>query len=485
MQDEYQAVVGLEVHVELCTDEKLFCHCSNRFGEKANSLCCQVCLGKPGALPVLNRQAVEFAVRLGMALGCQINNPSYFDRKHYEYPDLPRGYQITQQRVPLCQNGVLRFEAEGEECAVEIERIHLEEDTGKTVLAPNGQPMVDFNRSGVPLVEVVTRPVLHSAPQAKAFLQELAATLRALKVWDGKMQEGSLRTDVNVSLRPKANAMPGPRCELKNLNGFGAVGRAICHEAERQAAILAGGQPVRPETRRWDDKARESTPLRPKSGESEYDYQPEPCLPPLLLDEKWIDDLRKQLPELPWQQRRRLETQYGLPANLAQLIVKNENMCEYFIRASECNKCKAKTLAEWMTGDVLRSADGLGLSWDKTALTPQMLAEMLGMVESGEISGAAGKRLLPEMMRSGENPRVLAEKQGLLQISDENELQLFLKRAVQAYPGAVEDWRGGKKGAKEYLLGQAMAQSGGRANPALLRKLLEKYLTGLAQETVL
>ncbi len=475
MNGQWETVVGLEVHAELCTPQKLFCGCENRFGAPADSLSCPVCRGE-GALPQLNGQAVAFAVRLGLALSSEINSPSYFDRKHYHYPDLPKGYQITQQRLPICQGGYLPFLCDGEERSAEIERVQLEEDTAKLSRGPAGEWLVDHNRCGVPLVEIITRPQPGSGRQAKAFLEALAATLVALGISDGRAQEGSLRADVNVSVRRWGEAQLGPRCELKNISGFLAVMHAVEAEAERQVSLLEAGGAIQPETRRWNDQKRESSFLRRKEDTLAYRYTPEPELLPLVLDASILQGQKETLPELPWQKMNRYHTAYGIPQPSAQALAYSVRESDYFKRSIEYNKCKVRTLANWVLTELPAAKRACPAESIEKNLPPQRFAALVQMVEQGELSAQAGKSLLPEMLRSGLTAKELAARQGLYQTSGQEELHAVACQALAENPRAVQDFWAGKRQALGFLVGQGMKMSKGRANPVLLRQIMAEML---------
>lgn len=475
MSGRWETVVGLEIHAELATQSKIFCGCENRFGAPPNTLCCPVCLGMPGALPVLNRQAVECAIMMGHALGCHINGTARLDRKHYFYPDLPKAYQISQQDVPLCQNGSLAFFMDGETRRVGIERIHLEEDAGK--LLHGGETLADYNRCGVPLIEIVTKPQLHGADEAKAAMRAVAQILAWLGISDVKMQEGSLRADVNVSVRPVGQVALGVRCEMKNVNSFGAVHRAVAYEAARQTFFLEAREPVYAETRRWDDAKGESFPMRSKEEAPDYRFFPDPDLLPFTVPEQRIQALKDRLPELPLQRVMRYMDEYGLSLYDAELLCAEKPRADFFEAAA--GEGDAKAVANWLLGDVLGLLAGKGQRLEDTPLTPRGLAGLMRLVREGTVSGTAAKRVLAVLLEKSTTPEAVVEELGLGQISDEESLEPLVAGVLRQNDKAVADYRAGQTNVLGYLVGQCMGKSRGRANPEKLKALLEDALSQL------
>ncbi|MDL2252983.1 Asp-tRNA(Asn)/Glu-tRNA(Gln) amidotransferase subunit GatB [Ruminococcaceae bacterium OttesenSCG-928-I18] len=477
MKSLFETVIGLEIHAELATKEKLFCGCQNRFGAPPNTLCCPVCLGKSGAPPPhLNMQAVEYAVMLGHALSCKINETSSFDRKHYEYPDLPKGYQITQYHTPICQNGYVEYLLDGERHKVRINRIHIEEDAGKIVHeSQSGQTIVDHNRCGVPLVEIVTEPDMRSAAQAKACMEAVAQILRYLKISDLKMEEGSLRADVNVSVRPVGGAL-GARTEMKNINSFGAVARAIEYEAQRQRDLLDKKAPVFEETRRWDDQKRRNEVLRQKEQARDYHYIPEPDLAPLVLKPSTIQSLKHGLPELPMALFGRLQKQYDLSSLQASVLLQDPALAAFFEQSAAASPCDGGLLANWLVGEVQQHLRTAKKSIEETSLQPGRFSQLIEMVESGEITSTVAKEILPQMLQSGVSARTLVKAQNLERISDETEIVALVEGLLQENASAVSDYQKGKGKALGFLVGQGMKKSGGRADPVALRESIEKAL---------
>ncbi len=477
MSGQYEVVVGLEVHAELATESKLFCGCKNAFGALPNTLCCPVCTGMPGALPVLNQKAVEYAVLAGLAFGCRINRTTALARKQYFYPDLPKAYQISQSDVPLCEDGHLDILVGGVCKRIGITRVHIEEDAGKLLhSAAAGETLADYNRCGVPLVEIVSAPDLRGADETKVFMEGAAAVLRYIGVSDVKMQEGSLRADVNVSVRPQGQAELGVRVEMKNVNSFSAVQRAVTFEAKRQAGILEAGGVPKQETRRWDDATNQSVPLRAKEDARDYRFIPDPDIPPFTVPEDTVASLMAALPELPLAKTLRYCREFGLPLHTAALLAGDAGRAAFFETAAALEVCGPKPLANWITGDVARILNETGGTLAQTNLTPKHLAGMIAMIEQGSISNAAGKTILPVMMQTGAAPETVVLNMGLAQVSDETYLDKLVKAVLEKHPAAVADYRKGKRNAAGFLVGQCMKESNGQANPAALEQLVHRAL---------
>lgn len=470
---EYELSVGLEVHAELNTKTKIFCGCENRFGAPPNTLVCPVCMGLPGALPVLSEAVLEQAVRMGHALHCDINRVCRLDRKQYFYPDLPKAYQISQDEIPLCSEGFLELTGEGKPVRVRIERIHIEEDAGKLVHAPEGGTLVDYNRCGVPLIEIVTAPDLHAPEQVGWFLEEIRSILRCLGVSDCRMEEGSMRCDVNVSLRPACAAALGARCELKNVATISGAVRAVQCEAARQREILQSGGVIERETRRWDDAENKSLPMRSKEETADYRFFPEPDLGTVVLPEEQVRALLETLPELPADRRRRLCTQYGITPYAAVQLTADPARAGYFEQGMAAGLCTGKELANWILGDLLAMR---GLEPGDRFIEPERLAALAALAERGEISRTAGKTLLAALPSSGLAPGELARKMGLLQENDSAALATIAEKVLWENPAPVADYRAGKTKALGFLVGKCMAASGGRGNPAVLRRILTEKL---------
>ncbi len=472
----YETVIGLEIHAELNTASKLYCGCRNVFGAAPNTQVCPVCLGLPGALPVLNAAAVDYAIMMGHALGCRIHSLSRQDRKHYFYPDLPKAYQISQAQVPLCEEGCLHFLTEGKETAVRIQRIHIEEDAGKLLHEDSGGTLADYNRCGVPLIEIVTHPDLRSSAEAKACLETVKSILLYLGISDCKMQEGSIRCDVNVSLREAGSTAFGTRCEMKNINSFSAAVRGIEYERKRQTAILEAGGIIEQETRRWDDGKGMSIPMRSKEDAEDYRFFPEPDLPVISVPEERIAALKAALPELPNEKIVRYVHSFGLKPEDAVLLMESPDKCRLFDECTALELCPPGEICKWILGDVSKFMNETGRSIPETPITAHRLCRLIACVQNGEISNSAGKRVFQEMLHRDAEPEMLIAELGLVQNSDADALRLLAQEIIAANPQSAADYRRGKTRALGYLVGQCMKASGGRANPGILREIVTEIL---------
>jgi aspartyl-tRNA(Asn)/glutamyl-tRNA(Gln) amidotransferase subunit B len=475
----FEAVIGLEIHAQLLTDTKIFCGCSTRFGAPPNTNVCPVCLGLPGALPVLNRRAVEFAVRAAHALGCTVHPVSIFARKNYFYPDLPKGYQISQYERPLATEGSLDYERDGASRSVGIVRVHLEEDAGKSLHEgfpdSDRRTYLDFNRSGVPLIEIVSRPDLHAAADAAAFFSRLRAVLVAIGINDGNMEEGSLRCDANVSLRPEGTVDLGTKAEVKNLNSFRHVQRALEYEIERQTAVLREGGRVEQETRLWDNAAGRTMSMRSKEEAHDYRYFPEPDLPPLALDGMWIDEIRRTLPELPDARKRRFVTQYQLPEYDATLLTQSPALADYF-EATAAAAVNPKAASNWIMGELTRKMNELGIGIEQVAVPPDALAGLIRLVDSGTITGPIAKEVFERMYASGRTADAIVQAEGLASIDDAGAIEAAVREVLAANAAAVAQYRAGKQQTFGFLVGQVMKATRGKANPALVNTLMKQML---------
>jgi len=478
----WEPVIGLETHVELATATKLFCGCANQFGAEPNTNVCPVCLGLPGSLPVLNARVVEFALRIGAALRCRVPEQSIFARKNYFYPDMPKDYQISQYEEPVCIDGTLDVDGR----AVGIERAHIEEDTGKTVhvggggrIHEAGYSLVDYNRAGVPLMEIVSRPDLRSAEEARAYVTELRALLEAIGVSDVKMEEGSLRIDANVSLRPAGDAAFGTRVEVKNMNSLRSLGRALEFEIERQAGLLDAGERIVQETRHWDEGAGVTHGLRSKEEAFDYRYFPEPDLVPLAPDAEMRAEAAAALPELPADRRARLSADWGIDEDMARILVGTPGLAEY-AEAAVAAGAAPVAVARWCTGEVLAYLHEVRVAPGELALLPDGLAELVALVDDGTLSRKLAKDVLDECLRTGEHPSAVVKARGLAQVSDEGELAAVLDAIVADHADVVAAYRAGddkvKKKKRGFLMGAAMKATRGQANPALLNRLLDQRL---------
>lgn len=480
MLADYDITIGLEVHAQLDTETKIFCSCSTEFGAEPNVHTCPVCLGLPGVLPVLNKRAVEYAIKAGLALNCEIADFSKFDRKNYFYPDLPKAYQISQYDLPLCENGYIDVEPEeGEAVRVGINRIHMEEDAGKLVhdgtITDSEGSLVDYNRVGTPLIEIVTQPDIESPAQAVAYLKKLKSILEYLEVSDCNMAEGSLRCDANASIKPKGEEDLGVKTELKNMNSFKAIEKALTYEIKRQKKVLDSGKEVIQETRTWDPEAEKTYSMRGKEEAHDYRYFPEPDLVPLEVEQEWLEEIRETIPELPNVRRKRFIEELGLPEYDAQVLTDSKSIADFF-EATVAEHNDPKSVSNWMMGDMMRLLNEEGLEIDEAEITPAGLAEMLELLDDGTISNKIAKTVFEEMFKTGKDPEDIVEDKGLKQISDEDELGNVIEDVIEDNPDAVEDYQGGKEQAIGYLVGQVMQATRGKANPQLAKEMLREKL---------
>ncbi len=472
----FEAVIGVEVHAQLRTNSKMFCGCGTTFGLSANSQTCPVCLGLPGSLPVINRTAIEMAVRAGLALNCMITANNRFARKNYFYPDLPKGYQISQYEDPICQHGWIEVAVGAVTKRVRIRRAHLEEDAGKNVHgAGTAGSRVDLNRAGTPLLEIVTEPDMSSADEVVAYLKGLRDVLMYLDVCDGNMEEGSFRCEPNLSLRPVGQREFGTKVELKNINSFKYVNDAIEYEIKRQTKVLNEGGKIYQETRLWNIDRGETAVMRSKEEAHDYRYFPDPDLVPLQLNEDWIEGFRSSLPELPAVRARRLITEYGLPEYDAGVITASKGMADYF---ETCLKQfnEPKTVSNWVMGELTRELNNSGTDITASPVSPERLVDLLTMVDRGVISLKVARDIFPDLYRSDKTPQQIVQEKGLTQVSDEGALEKMIDEVLSKNPTQVTQFKEGKQQVLGFLVGQVMKISGGKANPGKVNELLKKKL---------
>ena len=481
---DYEAIIGMEVHAQLLTKSKMFCRCSADYvAADPNTHVCPVCLGMPGVLPVINQKAVEYTIMTALALNCRIPEFSKFDRKNYFYPDLPKGYQISQYDLPLSRDGWLEIEVDGQTRRIGIERVHLEEDTAKLVHV-DGHSLIDFNRAGVPLMEIVSQPDIRTPEEARQYLTKLRTILRYLGVNSGNMEEGAMRCEANISVRPKGATEFGTKVEVKNLNSFHSVKLALEYEIERQTRILEAGGHIEQVTMGWDEARGVTVVQRTKEYAHDYRYFPEPDLPPLVLSREWVEGVRARLPELPDAKRARFMEQYGLSRYDASVLTVERPVADYFeacvhalppsLRGKEE---AAKTVANWITGELFRLLKAADIEIEAIKVTPKALAELLDLVEKGTISISMAKDVFGEMFQTGRSPSQIVQEKGLAQISDVEELSRIVEQVIAENPGPVAEYLGGKEPVLRFLIGQVMKATRGKANPHLVNELLKQKLS--------
>lgn len=473
---DYEVIIGLEVHAELSTNTKIYCNCTTEFGADPNTHCCPICTGMPGTLPVLNKKVVEYAVKMGLATNCKIANFSKQDRKNYYYPDLPKAYQISQYDLPLCENGHIDIEVDGKRKTIGITRIHIEEDAGKLIHdAYTGDTLVDMNRCSVPLIEIVSEPDMRSAKEAVEYMQALKSILEYLDICDCKMQEGSLRCDVNLSVRPVGQKEFGTRTETKNLNSFKAIQNSIEFEIKRQIEVLENGGTIYQETRRFDDAKGEGYAMRTKEEANDYRYFPEPDLAPIVLSDEYINSIKESLPELPNVKKERYLKEYNLSlydANILTMSIKTANYFENVVK--KCNN--PKMVANWIMGDFARLLNENDISIDESKISEENLASLIDLIDKGTISSKIAKTVFEEMFNTGKEAKQIVEEKGLVQISDEGAIKEIVEKVVENNPQSIIDYKAGRDRALGFLVGQVMKESKGKANPGLVNKLLLEIL---------
>lgn len=474
--DGFEAIIGLEVHAQLLTKSKVFCGCSADFGGEPNTRVCPICLGFPGVLPVLNRKALEYTIRTALALNCKIARFSKFDRKNYFYPDLPKNYQISQYDMPLSYDGYLDIEVDGETRRVGIIRVHLEEETGKNIhLVDEPASLVDFNRTGLPLLEIVSKPDIRSPEEAKEYLMRLRDILMYIGVCNGNMEEGSFRCDANVSVRPVGSTELGTKTEVKNMNSFKNVQRALEYEIRRQVGLIRSGKKVVQETRLWDAEAGVTRTMRTKEYAHDYRYFPEPDLVLMEIDPEWVEEIRRSLPELPAQRLERFIRDYNLPEYDAKVLISRKALADYF-ESCVSSFPKPKVVSNWIMVDLLGALNARGMDIEEFPVPPSRLAELLRFVEDGTINQRTAKDVFSEMIDTGKGPEEIVKSKGLLQISDERMIEEIVEKVLAENADAVESYRKGKEKAFGFLVGQVMRETKGKANPQIVNRILKERI---------
>jgi len=478
---KYEAIIGLEVHAQMLTETKIFCGCSTRFGSEPNTQTCPVCIGMPGVLPVLNKKALEFSIKTGLAMNCRISPSSRFARKNYFYPDLPKGYQISQYELPICEHGYIEIVVDGAMKKIGITRIHMEEDAGKNIHEGEGNySFVDLNRTGVPLMEIVSDPDIRSPGEAVAYMKKLRAILKSLDVCDGNMEEGSLRCDANVSVRPAGQDDFGVKVEIKNINSFRFVEKALEYEIKRQVKVLEEGGKIIQETRLWDASTGTTQSMRTKEEAHDYRYFPDPDLVPIMVDQKWLDEIRESLPELPDAKRDRFISEYGLPEYDADLLVSERALADWFEEATASYTLSfsgPKVVSNWVKGELTRLLNEDNRSIEGCPMKPQQLADMLTLMDKGTISGKIAKTVFEEMYKTGKDAEVIIKEKGLVQISDTGEIEKMVDEVITKSPDEVERFKAGEQKLLGFFVGQVMKATKGKANPQIVNELLRKKLS--------
>ncbi|GLI53702.1 Asp-tRNA(Asn)/Glu-tRNA(Gln) amidotransferase subunit GatB [Thermodesulfovibrio yellowstonii] len=472
---QYEAVIGLEVHAQLLTESKIFCGCSTQFGAEPNTQVCPVCLGMPGVLPVLNKKAIEYTVKTGLAMNCKIAPYSRFARKNYFYPDLPKGYQISQYELPLCEDGYLEIMLNDTKRKIRIKRIHLEEDAGKNIHDPSGYSFVDFNRTGVPLMEIVSEPDIRSPKEAALYMKKLRAILRYLGVCDGNLEQGSLRCDANVSVRPVGSTEFGVKTEIKNINSFRFVEKALEYEIKRQIKLIENGEKIIQETRLWDSQTGTTQSMRSKEEAHDYRYFPEPDLVPVVVSEDWIEKIKKDMPELPDQKIERFIKEYGLPQYDAEILTEEKALSEWFEETVKLGG-KPKEVANWIMVELLRLLNEEGKDINECSLKPIQLVELIELINKGTINRNTAKEVFEEMYKTGKTAEAIVKEKGLTQISDDSVIIEAIKEVMNKNPKEVERFRNGEEKLIGFFVGQVMKITKGKANPKLVNELIFKIL---------
>lgn len=475
---QYEAVIGLEVHAQMLTESKMFCSCSTRFGSEPNTQTCPVCTGMPGVLPVMNKRALEFTIKTGLATNCSISPYSRFARKNYFYPDLPKNYQISQYELPLCEHGFIEIVLEGKKRRIGITRIHMEEDAGKSIHEGGNYSLIDLNRAGVPLMEIVSEPDIRTPKEAAEYMRKLRTILRYLGVCDGNMEQGSLRCDANVSVRPAGSKELGVKTEIKNINSFRFVEKALEYEIARQIRILNEGGRIVQETRLWDSETGRTVSMRTKEEAHDYRYFPEPDLVPIVVEKNLIEEIRASLPELPDEKRERFISDYGLPEYDADFLVSEKAMAEWFEEAVRLGG-QPKAVSNWVQGDLMRLLNEDNKAIEECPLKPEQLVEMLKLIEDGTISGKIAKIVFEEMYKTGNKAEEIIRQKGLVQISDSSVIEKAVEEILQKNPSEFERYRAGEEKLFGFFVGQVMKATKGKANPQIVNDILKRRLSNL------
>ncbi|MGO1372258.1 MAG: Asp-tRNA(Asn)/Glu-tRNA(Gln) amidotransferase subunit GatB [Senegalia sp. (in: firmicutes)] len=471
----YKTIIGLEIHSELSTDSKIFCGCITKYGGDPNTHCCPTCLGLPGSLPVLNKKAVEYGIKAGLSFNSKIAKDTKMDRKNYYYPDLVKGYQISQYDKPLCEGGYIEVDSENDKKKINLTRIHIEEDTGKSIHSKDGGTLLDYNRAGVPLIEIVSEPDMNSAEEAKQFLEKLKSVLQYIEVSDCKMEEGSLRCDVNINIVDKDSNTRTNISEIKNLNSFKAAVKAIEFEEKRHIALLKEGKNTIHETRRWDDLKNETISMRSKEDASDYRYFPEPDIVDLEISSEWVEEIKKNLPELPEDKMNRFIKEYDIPLYDAEVLTASKSLAKFY-EDTVASFIDPKIASNLIMGDILRRLKDEDMEIENMRFSALELAELIKLIDSGKISNKVGKKVLREMFEEGKNPQEIVKEKGLIQINDESEIEKMVDSVLDDNPESIEDFKNGKDRALGFLVGQVMKKSRGKANPGLVNKLISQKI---------
>lgn len=479
MSQQYEAVIGLEVHAQLLTDTKIFCGCSNKFGSPANTNVCPICLGHPGVLPVLNEKVVEFAVLMGLATNCTINEKSVFARKNYFYPDLPKGYQISQYELPICEFGhVIVDKSDGTKKKIGITRIHMEEDAGKSIHDQAYETLVDVNRCGTPLLEIVSEPDMRTAEEAYLYLSKIKQIVQYLSICDGNMEEGSLRCDANISIRPVGETKLGTKAEIKNMNSFRNVERAINYEINRQIEIIEDGGRIIQETLLWNADLNTASPMRSKEEAHDYRYFPDPDLMPVVVSEEWKSEIAKSLPELPEARKERFITQYNLPAYDADVLTASRDLADYYEKVITVTT-DYKSASNWMMGDVLKVINDKKITIKEFSIAPENLGKLINLINNNTISGKIAKDVFPEMLDSNKEPEVIVKEKNLVQITDTSAIEEAVSKVIANNQDEVTSYLAGKDKVIGFLVGQIMKETKGKANPKAVNEILKEKLDAL------